>query len=237
MSFRNPSLHLFIKSHNVCRNSFRSISHCAHRLVDSAQQDKRDPCGIRMEQVHLASASTRRAVILRDVLPDDVDVTQSPLNARERPHGHGLLVEEQVSHTLQGKIEAAQRELQHPYIIVADTLVADPEDPKKALGQPSDVSDALQMLLHLSGRRHRVWSGSAIICGDDVRTWIESATVEIEPLSDETLEVLIHSGSWRGKAGGYDLADAMGQFGKVIEGDEVCVLGFAGSLLAALAND
>ena len=190
-----------------------------------------------MELVYLASASTRRAAILREVLPHDVDVIQSPLNARERPHGHGMLVEEQVSHTLQGKVEAAQRELQHSYIIVADTLVADPDNPKKALGQPSDVSEALQMLLHLSGRRHRVWSGSAIICGDDVRSWVESATVEIEPLSDEIIEALIHSGSWRGKAGGYDIGDAMGQFGKVVDGDEVCVLGFAGSLLAALAND
>ena len=142
-----------------------------------------------------------------------------------------------TSHTLQGKVEAAQRELQHSYIIVADTLVADPDNPKKAFGQPSDVSEALQMLLHLSGRRHRVWSGSAIICGDDVRSWVESATVEIEPLSDEIIEALIHSGSWRGKAGGYDLGDAMGQFGKVVDGDEICVLGFAGSLLAALAND
>ena len=93
------------------------------------------------------------------------------------------------------------------------------------------------MLLHLSGRRHRVWSGTAIICGDEVRSWVESAIVEIDTLSDDAIEALIQSNSWQGKAGGYDLAGPMGEYAKVVDGAECCVLGFANSAVLALSND
>ena len=58
---------------------------------------------------------------------------------------------------------------------------------------------------------------------------VECATVEIGPLSDVRLDALIHSGSWVGKAGGYDLAGAMGAYARLVDGHRVCVLGFAGS--------
>ena len=56
------------------------------------------------------------------------DVVQSPLRARERPHGHGIPISEQVKNTLLGKIESAQRECEFPIVVVADTLVEDPDD-------------------------------------------------------------------------------------------------------------
>ncbi len=190
-----------------------------------------------MESVHLASGSKRREKMLEGYLRQDVELTCSKLKAKERPHGHNIPVESQVAHTLAGKVEAAQRELTHPYIIVADTLVEDPEDPLRALGQPADRIEALQMLLLLSGRRHRVWSGTAIICGDEVRSWVESALVEIDALSSDTIENLIQSNSWQGKAGGYDLAGQMGEYARVVDGAECCVLGFANSAVVALAKD
>jgi len=190
-----------------------------------------------MERVHLASASKRRAKMLEDYLRPDVELTCSRLKAKERPHGHNIPVESQVAHTLAGKVEAAQREIEHPCIIVADTLVEDPEDQLRALGQPVDTIEAVQMLLHLSGRRHRVWSGTAIISGVEVHSWIESALVEIDALSDDDIESLIQSNSWHGKAGGYDLAGQMGEHARVVEGAECCVLGFANSAINALAKD
>ena len=43
--------------------------------------------------------------------------------------------------------------------------------------------------------------------------------------SESDLEALIVTGSWKGKAGGYDLAGAMGQFAEIIAGDEDTILG------------
>ena len=86
------------------------------------------------------------------------------------------------------------------------------------------------MLLRLSGRNHRVWSGTAVLRGDVVEYWVTSATVSIQPLSDDELEALILTESWRGKAGGYDLAGAMGQFAEIVDGEEETVLGLCPQL-------
>ncbi len=187
-----------------------------------------------MELVHLASASQRRASMLEAL---GYRVIQNPLRARERPHRHGLPISEQVEHTLVGKIESAQRERTDPIIIVADTLVEDPDDSLQPLGQPANRHEALNMLLRLSGRNHRVWTGTALIRGSDVQSWIESATVSIDILNEEVLEALVVSDSWRGKAGGYDFAGAMGDYATIIDGAEETVLGFTPQLFVALGND
>ena len=187
-----------------------------------------------MESLHLASSSARRASMLEAL---GYEVIQRPLRARERPHRHGVPISEQVEHTLLGKIEAAQRECSAPIVIVADTLVEDPDDPLHPIGKPQNQREALTMLLRLSGRNHRVWSGTALIRGNGVESWIESATVSFDSLDDELIEALIVSDSWRGKAGGYDLAGAMGGYARVVEGAEETVLGFAPPLFDALGND
>ena len=165
------------------------------------------------------------------------EVVQVPLRARERPHRPGIPIAEQVENTLLGKIESAQRECSAPRIIVADTLVEDPDDPLQPLGQPSNRQEAVNMLLRLSGRNHRVWTGTALIQGTKGESWIESATVSIDSLDDEVLEALITSDSWRGKAGGYDFAGPMGNFATIIDGEEETVLGFTPQLFDALGND
>ena len=187
-----------------------------------------------MESVHLASGSQRRASILEAL---GYEVIQRPLRARERPHRHGFPISEQVEHTLLGKIEAAQRECSAPIVIVADTLVEDPDDPLHPIGKPHDRREALTMLLRLSGRNHRVWSGTALIRGNAVESWIESATVSFDSLEDDLIEALIVSDSWRGKAGGYDLAGPMGGYARIVEGAEETVLGFTPQLFDALGND
>jgi len=165
------------------------------------------------------------------------EVVQVPLRARERPHRHGIPIAEQVENTLIGKIESAQRECSAPRVIVADTLVEDPDDHLQPLGQPSNRREAINMLLRLSGRNHRVWTGTALIQGTKVESWVESATVSIDSLDDEVLEALIVSDSWRGKAGGYDFAGPMGNFANIIDGKEETVLGFTPQLFDALGND
>ena len=183
--------------------------------------------------IHLASASSRRASMLEE---RGYSVIQVPLHARERPHRHGIPISEQVANTLQGKIESAKRESSSPIIVVADTLVEDPDDVLNPLGKPSNRKEALSMLLRLSNRNHRVWSGTAVIHGANVQLWIASATVSFDNLQDGDLESLIISDSWRGKAGGYDLAGEMGQFARIIEGEEETVLGLTPQLFPYLVS-
>jgi len=138
----------------------------------------------------------------------------------------------------------------HDLVIVADTLVEDPEDSLIAMGKPDDVVSATAMLLRLSGRRHRVWSSTALLWspeserkgaeilhgGWSADIWTESAIVEFDDLSEETLSELILSDSWVGKAGAYDLAGKAGASVVLVEGEEVTVLGFAPTAIEALLD-
>jgi predicted house-cleaning NTP pyrophosphatase (Maf/HAM1 superfamily) len=45
---------------------------------------------------------------------------------------------------------------------------------------------------------------------------------------------LVLSGSWKGKAGGYDLAGDMGEYASLVDGSESTVLGIAGSAMSAI---
>ena len=47
---------------------------------------------------------------------------------------------------------------------------------------------------------------------------------------------MLDRGSWIGKAGGYDLAGRAGEFSRVIEGEEVDVLGFSSRAMNELAE-
>jgi septum formation protein len=113
-------------------------------------------------------------------------------------------------------------------------MVCDPDDPNAAMGKAQDELQAVSMLKRLSGRRHQVWSATGIqVCGDWT-FFIECAIVEFDELEVEVIGELIQSGSWVGKAGSYDLAGAMGEYARLVDGDELAVLGLAPSALKLL---
>ena len=145
-------------------------------------------------------------------------------------------VDAQVLHIAKQKAEAVGEGHPGSMVLVADTMLADPDDATLALGQPENEQGALAMLLRLRGRRHRVWTASGLrVAG----TWtfdMASAVVEFASFSDDVLADLIHSGSWEGKAGAYDLAGAMKAHATLVEGDEATVLGIPGRVLEALAD-
>lgn len=202
------------------------------------------------QRIRLASASSRRVEWLTEYLPGSVEIDVKPLAGEEKiSEGE---VSFQVTSVLEDKINRAKiqyflekqnaldnNSVNPPKIwIVGDTLVEDPNDVYTALGQPTDQISALRMLLDISGCRHLVWSATAII---DFRLeppridrFLESAVVEFEILDELTLENLVSSGSWKGKAGGYDMAGPARNFSKLIQGELVTVLGFSNEAMIHL---
>ncbi len=207
-----------------------------------------------MMSILLASASQRRYDWLCNFLIDGESKIESrPLISPEPAPSNGIAVRVQTEATCIAKANAAASEMvisgaAHDLVIVADTLVEDPEDPLVAMGKPMDVVSATAMLLRLSGRRHRVWSSTALLWSPDrsregteilhggwsADIWTESAIVEFDDLSEDTLADLILNESWVGKAGAYDLAGEAGANANLVEGDEVTVLGFAPAAINAL---
>ena len=204
-----------------------------------------------MASILLASASQRRYLWLSELLEgSDCEVESCALASPEPKPPGGLGVGMQAEVTCVAKAESAASEMVisgaiHDMIVVADTLVEDPEDPLVAMGKPDDVVAATAMLLRLSGRRHRVWSSTAILWppeavrdgtevlhgGWSADIWTESAIVEFDDLSADSLAELILSDSWVGKAGAYDLAGQAGAHATLVEGYEVTVLGFASTAM------
>jgi len=180
--------------------------------------------------VWLASGSDRRFSILSKLL---ADLHASPLEGVNESPPSGD-VRHQVLSICRRKAKAVPSNHGHDYVVVADTLVGDPDDPNAAMGQPEDAAQALAMLKRLSGARHQVWSATGVCLLGDWTFFVESAVVEFKELTVENLRSLIDSGSWKGKAGGYDLAGQMSEFASLVEGDELTVLGFAPAALRLL---
>ena len=209
-----------------------------------------------MLHILLASASERRKEWLEKHM-QNLELTTQPLHFEEPKPKWGEPVEEQVEYTCLAKAHAAAEEMEisrlsekadFDIILVADTIVTDPDDPLMPLGKPIDEQHALAMLLRLSGNRHRVWSSTAIIYppggtgkyklhrGWTTNIWTESAIVEFNELEEERIMQLISSNSWQGKAGAYDIAGAAASDARVIEGDELAVLGLAPSAIKTLQS-
>ena len=173
-------------------------------------------------RILLASASERRGAILRDMFPN---IEQRSLKDVDESVPADVL-SQQVRTVASRKASAVQLDASFDVHVVADTLVEDPDDERQALGKPESKEQAISMLLRLRGRRHRVWSATMVHASNGWQSSVEHAIVEIDDFSDDVLVELIESNSWVGKAGGYDLAGAMGQHAKLIEGSEYTVLGF-----------
>ena len=203
-----------------------------------------------MPLVTLASASERRRQILSVHLEDlDTCLEFCTLREPEQEVSYGMEVNLQVESSCIRKAMAAVKERVSgenvaDIILVSDTLVEDPDDERAALGKPKDESSAAFSLIRLSGRRHRVWSSTAILSrkigdvdvGDDwlATIWTDYAIVEFVNIGDDDIIDLINSRSWEGKAGGYDLAGAAGKFASVVDGEEVTVLGFSSRAIDSL---
>ena len=107
-------------------------------------------------RILLASASIRRGLILQERYTDVVQ--RALVNVNESvPRGP---ISDQVREVSLRKSRAVSFPIDEDVVIVADTLVEDPDDENTALGQPRDVSHATSMLIRLRGRRHRVWSAT-----------------------------------------------------------------------------
>jgi septum formation protein len=170
----------------------------------------------------LASASPRRvellkqiAVIPEKILPADVDETPG---LRELPT--------QLAKRL-AEIKALCVAERNPGALVlgADTVVA---CGRRILGKAQDEEEALKFLTLLSGRRHRVHGGIALIDQNGLlRTRLITTSVVFKNLSEQEISGYIESREWQGKAGAYAIQGRAGAFVRKINGSYSNVVGLS----------
>jgi septum formation protein len=175
----------------------------------------------------LASASPRRVALLRQAGAVFTVMDPGPDRAwpgRAEPrHGVRALA-----------LEKARRvALKRPGAVVigADTVVV---LRGRRLGKPANAAQAREMIRSLHGRRHEVWTGLAVVCGDDQRTGAECTVVHFSRLTEADIEGYARSGESLDKAGAYGIQGLAGQFVKRIEGDYTTVVGLPLARLRAL---
>jgi len=146
----------------------------------------------------LASASPRRLDLLRQIgiVPDHVDpadLDETPLKG-ELPAAH-------VVRLAAAKVRAVARRHPGAFILAADTAVA---CGRRILPKAEDATTARACLLLLSGRRHRVYGGVALIMpSGEIAIRRVVSRVAFKRLSAPELEAYLAGGEWHGKAGGY----------------------------------
>ncbi len=175
----------------------------------------------------LASASPRRVTLLKQAGAEFTVVDPGPDRAwpgkAEPRHGVRALA-----------LDKAKRvALKRPGAVVvgADTVVV---LRGQRLGKPRDIAEARLMLGRLHGRRHEVWTGVAVVHGEEQRTGAECTVVHMGRLSDSDLELYLKSGESLDKAGAYGIQGLAGQFVRRIEGDPTTVVGLPLARLRAI---
>ena len=166
----------------------------------------------------LGSGSPRRRELLAQigVVPDEIrpaDIDETPhKNELPRPYAARLAVEKAQA------VTAASDEL----VLAADTVVG---VGRRIFGKPTDVAEAAQFLMLLSGRRHRVITGVALRLGDKLWSKQVETIVKFKRLSDVELSAYLRSNEWQGKAGGYAIQGIGGAFIPAINGSYTNVVG------------
>ncbi len=166
----------------------------------------------------LASSSPRREKLLREAgLDFIVEPSHLEEHVDEKLKPNELVVE-------LAKMKAIHVASKHPEDIVigADTIVV---FENKILGKPTDEEDAYRMLKLLSGERHTVYTGVALVKGEKIHSFVSATDVSIKHLSDLEIKDYIKTGEPMDKAGSYAI---QGEGGKIVDhykGDFFTIVG------------
>lgn len=168
----------------------------------------------------LASASPRRLDLLRQIgiAPGAVDPAELDETPRkgELPLPHAARLAEEKARAVAAR---------HPgkFILAADTVVA---CGRRILPKAEDERTAKRCLGLLSGRRHRVHGGVALLTPEGrVLARTVSTIVTFKNLDHGEVAAYLTSGEWHGKAGGYAIQGLAAVFVRALGGSYSNVVG------------
>ena len=168
----------------------------------------------------LASASPRRVVLLEQIgfPPSRIHPTAIEETPRRRELPRDL-----ARRLAATKAEAAAPDWPGDFVLAADTVVA---CGRRILPKAGDRPTARRCLALLSGRRHRVFGGIALIAADGRRAIRVVVTrVAFRRLEPIEIEAYLDAGEWQDKAGGYAIQGRAAAFVRMLVGSYSNVVG------------
>ena len=183
-----------------------------------------------MSWVYLASQSPRRQQLLAqlgvrfELLLPGVDEDAEALEAVQA----GESPEAYVSRVTALKWAAAGERLRARGLPLAPVLCADTTVAlgDRLYGKPADEDEAREMLLSLSGQRHRVLTAVVVgVPGQPAAPLVHTSWVRFAPLTATAIEHYIRSGEAFGKAGAYGIQGLAAAWIPHIEGSHSGIMG------------
>lgn len=171
-----------------------------------------------MSEIILASASPRRQELLKDVVSDFKVVVSSA----DEVVPSGMKTEDIPKHLALIKASDVLSTNPDSVVIGSDTIVVIDD---KVLGKPKDEQDAFLMLKALSGRKHFVMTGCAIVSLQKKVSFTVKTEVEFFELTDEEINSYIKTRDSFDKAGAYGIQSQGKTLVKAIYGDYYSVVG------------
>ncbi len=169
----------------------------------------------------LASKSPRRAQLLK-LLDLEFEVVESGVDENNEAYE---IPEVHVLELAQKKAGKVAENIKDGLVLGADTIVV---LDGRILGKPADRKQAHEMLRLLSGRRHTVYTGFAVIdlpSGKTVSDY-ERTEVYFRELSEGEIARYVETESPLDKAGAYGIQDLSAVFVDKVEGCFYNVVGF-----------
>lgn len=173
-----------------------------------------------MQSIILASQSPRRKQLLEWAeIPFEVVVPSS-----DEQFPIHLKPAEVAIHIARNKAMLVKNSLNvNKSILAADTIVVLDET---IIGKPADRNEAINILLSLSGKKHKVITGVVILKGETEISFADSTIVEFHQLPLSAIEFYVDKYKPFDKAGAYAIQEWIGVVGiKSIIGDFYNVMG------------
>lgn len=180
-----------------------------------------------MESIILASQSPRRKQLLEWAeIPFEVLVKHT-----DESFPVGLTSEAVAIHIAHNKAIAVQNFIKEAYhgrltqkiILAADTLVVLDH---QIIGKPQDRNDAIRILRSLSGKKHSVITGVALLHPRGELVFADTTEVFFHPLTDDEIVFYVDKYEPYDKAGAYAIQEWIGVIGiQSVRGDFYNVMG------------
>jgi septum formation protein len=171
-------------------------------------------------KIVLASASPRRKELLQligltpEVIPPDIEEVLQPAETIDT-------FLERIA--IAKGIEVYKRKFFHSLLVSADTVVL---LNGSLIGKPANREDAFRMLNRLSGQRHEVLTGLALMHEGETSFAISRTHVYFKKLGGQEIEYYLDHEEYMDKAGAYAIQGRAAIFVERIDGCYFNVMGF-----------
>ena len=152
----------------------------------------------------LASASPARAVLLTEA---GYEFKQEASGVNEPERNEGETLRDYVIRLAAYKNEAVRHRHPKACVLTADTVI---KLGHLTLGKPADERSAIEMISHMSGRPHTVYTSVVVSApGTGARTWSssDSSRVTFRKLNEEEILDYVQNGNPYDYAGGYAIQE------------------------------